>query len=148
MTQSRLGSLGSLASASLPRYSSPAGKRYRESVLSVRLAPDYWAPQSMAKWEPAGAAAIIGLAGFQLLSAWNNNAPTLQEVRQAPPGDNVIGTQLKDADIMVGGLAVILGTTYLVLTKDTTAMFVMVGIWGSMSLWYHAVLKAEPARKE
>lgn len=96
------------------------------------------------KWEPGAAAGIIGLAAFQLIQTWNSNAPTLSEVRTAPQGDSVIATQLKDADFMVGGLAVILGTTYLVLTHDTTAMFIMIGTWGALSLWYHAVLKALP----
>lgn len=104
----------------------------------------------MAKWEPGAAAGIIGLAAFQLVQTWNANAPQLSEVRATPndkahPDRAEMATRLKDADFMVGGLAVILGTTYLVLTHDTTAMFIMIGTWGAMSLWYHAVLNALPA---
>jgi hypothetical protein len=99
----------------------------------------------VSKWEPTNAAGIIGLAAFQLVTVWNANAPSLEDVRQCAPGDTVVATRLKDADIMVGGLAVMLGTTYWVLTKDATAMVIMLGTWGSLSLWSHAVLRAAPA---
>lgn len=99
------------------------------------------------KWEPGAAAGIIGLAAFQLFQTWNSSAPTLAECRKVPVNhpDTTIATQLKDADYLVGGMAVILGTTYLVLTHDTTAMWIMIGTWGGLSLWYHAVLKSIPA---
>lgn len=105
------------------------------------------------RWEPSAAAGIIGLAVFQLVQTWNANAPTLADVRCAPidkehPDYLTTATQLKDADYMVGGLAVIMGTTYLVLTKDATAMFIVIGTWGALSLWYHAVLNAIPAGKD
>lgn len=99
----------------------------------------------MSAWEASAAAAVIGLAGFQLLETWNANAPSLSDMRQADHSDNVTKTQLKDADFLVGGMALILGTTYAVLTKDGTALIVMLSIYGSVSLWWHAVARAEPA---
>lgn len=102
----------------------------------------------MSNWEPGAAAAIIGLAGFQIVETWNRNAPQLSDIRQADPDSSVIATQLKDADFLVGGLSLILGTTYAVLTKDKTALIVMLGIWGSVSLWSHLVFNALPAKEQ
>ena len=94
-------------------------------------------------WEPDAAAAVIGLAGFQILQAWNANAPSLQECRSADADDISTKQKLVDADFLVGGLAVILGTTFAVMTKDYTALIVMVAIFGTTSLWYHSVMNAE-----
>lgn len=86
---------------------------------------------------------VAGIAGFQLLQAWNNNAPSLAEVRQAPAGDKDVKQQLFDADILVGGTAVILGTTVAIMTKDKTALVVMLVMFGTTSLLHHALLNRE-----
>lgn len=95
------------------------------------------------KYEPQAAAAVIGLAGFQLLQAWNANAPTLADVRAAPAGDVGIRQQLMDANFLVGGMAVILGTTFAVMTKDATALFVMLAVYGGTAVWYSMVCHAD-----
>jgi len=98
----------------------------------------------MARYEPAVASAVIGAAGFQLVQMWNNNAPSLNDLRNAPPGDTTAKQDLYDADLLVGGLAVILGVTFAVLAKDFTALVVMLTIFGTLSLWHHMVLNAHP----
>lgn len=87
--------------------------------------------------------AIAGFAGFQLLQAWNNNAPALSELREAEPGDSVTRQKLLDADALVGGTAVILGTTVAILTKDTTPLVVMAVMFSAIAYWHHRVLKSE-----
>lgn len=89
---------------------------------------------------------MIGMAGFQLIQAWNNNAPDLGTMRRTEPGtvEHVgMKQQLIDADFLVGGLALILGVAFGVVSRDMTALLVMLAIFGSVSLWYHAVLAAE-----
>ena len=98
----------------------------------------------MARLESATAATLIGVAGFQLLQAWNNNAPTLAEIRSAHPADDSVRQQLYDADFMVGGIAVVLGVAFALLTHDLTAMLVMLTIFGGVSLWHHSVFNAQP----
>lgn len=90
------------------------------------------------------ALSVAGLAGFQLLQAWNANAPSLRDVRDAQPGDPVLKRQLIDADILVGGTAIILGSTIAILTKDDTALTVMVVMFGTTSLLHHYVLNRNP----
>lgn len=97
----------------------------------------------MSKLEPAAGAAVIGMAGFQLLQAWNQNAPSLSDLRGASPDDVSIRQRLHDADFMVGGLAIVLGVAFALLTHDSTALVVMLVIFGSVSMWHHSVLNAE-----
>lgn len=97
----------------------------------------------MPKYAPEVATAVIGLAGFELLKAWNNAAPSLAQMRECEPGNVTMKQQLIDADFMVGGLAVILGVSYALISHDVTALVVMLVIFGSVSFWYHSVLNAE-----
>lgn len=102
----------------------------------------------MSKYEAPAAAAVLGFAGFQLLQAYQNSAPPLSDIRKTQPSpgsDTYIhyAQRLMDADFLVGGLAVILGVTFAILAKDLTALVVMLVIFGSVSMWYHNVLKAE-----
>lgn len=92
--------------------------------------------------EPSLAATVVGVAGYQLLQLWNANAPSLSDVRSAHPDDHSVRQRLHDADYLVGGLTVILGVTFAVLTRDTTALMVMLVIFGSVSLWWHSVMNA------
>lgn len=97
----------------------------------------------MGRWEPATAASVIGVAGFQLLQSWNANAPSLSDLRTASPDDVSTRQRLHDADFMVGGLSIILGVAFAVLAKDATALVVMLVIFGSVSMWHHMVLNGE-----
>lgn len=97
----------------------------------------------MRHYEPTAATAIVGVAAFQLWQAWNANAPTLADARKAEPGDTSVRQQLIDADLLVGGLAVIIGTVLAVMSRDVTALLIMLVVFGSLSLWHHSVLAAE-----
>lgn len=86
---------------------------------------------------------IAGIAGFQLLQAWNANAPSLSEVRSAVPGDPAIARQLKDADILIGGTAVVIGTSVAIMSGDKSVLVLMLVMFGTTSLLHHAVLNQE-----
>lgn len=97
----------------------------------------------IAKYEAQAAVAVIGFAGYQLVNLWNQNAPSLAECRGADSDDATIRQQLYDADYLVGGLAITLGVTFAVLTKDATALYVMLVIFGALAMWFHSVLNGE-----
>lgn len=92
--------------------------------------------------------AIAGFAGFQLLNAWNNNAPALGELRASAPDDSSIRVKLRDADVLVGGTALIIGGTVYVLSGDKTALMVMAAIFVSVAAWHHYVLACSPVGKD
>jgi hypothetical protein len=96
------------------------------------------------KYEPQAAAAVVGLAAFELWKVWGNTAPTLADVRTVAPGDDTVRQHLMDADITVGSLAIIIGVTLAILMKDATALIIMMIIFGSLSFFHHWVLAAEP----
>lgn len=86
------------------------------------------------------AIALVGMAGFQIWNAWNENAPSLQECRKARPGDDTVRQQMLDAEITVGSLALVLGVVFAVLTKDITAMIIMLGIFAALAFLHHWIL--------
>jgi hypothetical protein len=97
----------------------------------------------MQKYEPQAAAAVVGLAAFELWKVWGNTAPSLADVRGVEPWDNTVRQRLMDADITVGSLAIIIGVTLAILMKDATALIIMMIIFGSLSFFHHWVLNAE-----
>lgn len=97
----------------------------------------------MARLDQATTASVISLAGFQLWQAWNTTAPSLTELRTASPDDISVRQRLHDADFLVGGLATILGVAFAVLSHDSTALVVMLVIFGAIALWHHSILNAE-----
>jgi hypothetical protein len=92
--------------------------------------------------------AIAGFAGFQLLQAWNNNAPSLASLRAAPSGDASLEAKLRDADILVGGTALIIGGTVYLLSGDGTALWVMGALFTSVALWHHYILRCSPVGQD
>ena len=97
----------------------------------------------MMKLSVEAATAVVGLAAFELWKAWGNNAPALSTVRSAPPGDITVRQQLMDADITVGSLAVIIGVAMAILTKDMTALIILMVVFGALSFFHHWVMDAE-----
>ena len=93
----------------------------------------------MATWERGAAAAVVGLACIQLWQAWDGKAPTLDELSTAVPGDHT-HQQLQDATLTVGSLALLVGVSMAILTKDMTVLILMIASYGSLVLWYYAVL--------
>lgn len=94
--------------------------------------------------EPSAAAAVIGVAVFELWEAYRSSAPSLAECRTAVPGDIRIRQQLMDADMTIGSLALIVGIAFAVMSKDTTVLIILLAVFGIASLWRHSILSAEP----
>ena len=86
---------------------------------------------------------VIGAAAFSLWEAWGRNAPSLSEVRGADPGDIAIRQRMLDANITVGSMAVIIGVSFAVLTRDVTALVIMLVVFGSVSFLHSWMLAAE-----
>lgn len=98
----------------------------------------------MRKWEAEAAIAVVGLGAVELWKLWNTNAPSLSEVREAPPGDITVRQKLMDADVTVGSMALVIGVTLAVLTQDSTALIIMLVIFSSLSFLHHWIMAAEP----
>jgi hypothetical protein len=97
----------------------------------------------MQKWEPQAAVAVVGLAAIELYKLWGSNAPSLADVRTAEPGCISTRQKLLDAEIQVGSMALIIGTVLAVLTRDMTALIVMLVIFAALSFLHHWIMAAE-----
>lgn len=90
-------------------------------------------------WQPDTAAALVGLAVFQLLALYKDTAPSLAALRDGGPGDPT-HQQLTDADYTVGSIAIIVSLGMAWLTKDWTALLLITFAFGSYVIWYHGIL--------
>lgn len=88
------------------------------------------------------AVAVVGLGIFSVASLWSSIAPKLQDARGADGDDPGFHQQMRDADVIVGFVALMAGVTIAVLTHDMTAMLMILVTYGALSLYYHLVLSA------
>lgn len=94
------------------------------------------------KFSTEAAVAVVSLAAFQLWQSWRDTAPSFEELRRQHSSDFDARQRLMDADLSVGSMAVLIGVTLAVLTRDFTALVLMLVIVGSLSLWSHQILAA------
>lgn len=94
------------------------------------------------KYSTEVAVSVVSLAAFQLWQSWRDVAPSFAELRQNPHHDYDLKQRLLDADLSVGSMALLIGVALAVLTKDYTALVLMLVIFGSLSLWSHQILAA------
>lgn len=97
----------------------------------------------------AAAAAIVGLATYQLWQAWNGSAPTLADLRSASQTksdhDNIAMRQkLHDAVLTVGSLALIVGVAMGIYTKRADTLILLACTLGILATWYYSILASEP----
>lgn len=88
------------------------------------------------------AIAVAGVAVFSLAELWQRTAPQLADLRGHTPGSIDAKQRLVDADVVVGIVALLGGTFIAVVTKDVTALILILITYGALSLYYHATLAA------
>lgn len=86
-----------------------------------------------------GAALVVGLAVFQLWTAYTTRAPSFSELSHATPGDDT-HEQLMDTDLTVGSLAIVAALSLGLLTRDIRLVGLMLFPFIVISLWHHAIL--------
>lgn len=94
----------------------------------------------MKVYEPQIAAAVIAVGTFELWKVWNDCAPSISEVRNADKNDPAIRTQLFDADVTVGTLAVVIGAAFALISRDATALVLILVMFGVISFLHHYLL--------
>jgi hypothetical protein len=95
-------------------------------------------------WEPSSAAAIVGLAVLSVCTLYKENAPSLSDLRDASSDGGPTHQHLQDADLTVGALGLITGLAMAWLTRDPTALLLIVVALGAYMLGFHAVLNRNP----
>lgn len=85
------------------------------------------------------AAGLIGVAMWEIVKAYGSAAPSLTDLRRAETDDVDHRQRLLDADIMVGGLALIAGAaaSWLMRSWVPVVLSALAFVW--VSGWHHAV---------
>jgi len=94
----------------------------------------------MRRMEPVAAAALVGVALWELCRAYRETAPPLADLRNAHRDCVEHRQRLLDADLMVGGLALLAGATASWLTRSWVPLSIVVIGFAWVSGWHHLVL--------
>lgn len=96
------------------------------------------------KVETTVALAVAAGGVWAIHSAWVNTSPSLADLRAAGPGSVASHTQLRDATILVGGLALLAGGVVSVATHQVWPILLM-GAALSLLWWTHHAALIGPA---
>lgn len=94
----------------------------------------------MPRMEPFAAAAVVGVALWEMTRAYQRSAPPLAELRRADRDDVDTRQRLLDADLLVGGLALLAGGTASWLTRSVVPVAIVAAALAWVSGWHHAVM--------
>lgn len=87
--------------------------------------------------------AVLGLTTVELVKLWQTTAPSLEDVRAAPPGDMAIQQRLMDANYLGAGLALLIGGTTSMLLKSWLPLIMALGSVVLVSQWHQMVYNSD-----
>lgn len=90
------------------------------------------------------AIAISAFAMYQMSTQYTSIAPKLSELRDSDSDSLSRRQQLLDADLLVGGIAILAGITASVLSRSFVPLVTALIGFGWLSYWHHAVQAAPP----
>lgn len=90
--------------------------------------------------ELTAAAGLVGVALWQLADAYQRSAPALGDLRRADANDVDHRQRLLDADLMVGGLALLAGAGASFLSRSWIPFVLIAAGFAWISGWHHAVM--------
>lgn len=102
----------------------------------------------MLKLEANAAAAIIGVGAFEVWKAWNTAAPSIPECRDNSKDSIELRQQLMDADITVGGMALVIGGSMSIFMRDAVPVVLMLLVFACLSFFHKWILNAPSHRKD
>lgn len=97
--------------------------------------------------DEGAAIAVISFSVLEVFRMYQSTAPKLADVRAAKKDDWKVSQQLLDADVMTGGLVVIMGLAGLFLMNRKYPLVFLFITWIAVSYYYHSV-RVSPASLE
>lgn len=94
----------------------------------------------MDKLEIGGATALVGAAIFQIHSQYTQHAGSLSDARGADPSDLGARQRILDADVLTGGLVLLVGGSVSVFTRSAVPLALALAGFLLISAYYHATL--------
>lgn len=103
---------------------------------------------NLPKLEQGAAVGIVGLAIVQAMSMYREAAPSLADIRNAPPGSQEMRQRLLDADIYGGIAVLIIGGAVSVLTRDWLPLLLSSSGLLLLSAYHRSVCNSVPPGTE
>lgn len=94
----------------------------------------------MDKLEIGGATALVGAAVFQIHSQYTTHAGSLADAREASMNDPKTRQRISDADVLTGGLVLLVGGSVSYFTRSVVPIAIAIIGFGLISVYYHAAL--------
>ena len=88
-------------------------------------------------------ASVAALVLFEIWKAYENNAPTISELRASLPGDTSMKQRLIDTDFSIGSIAIAVGILFSIKAKDPSIIYIILALLVSLSWWRYEILEGE-----
>jgi hypothetical protein len=96
----------------------------------------------MPKLELQAAAGIVGLSFIELFKMYKDTAPDLVDVRKAPAGDYTIRQSLLDTNVLVGAMAIAVGSVTSFLSGTWIPVTLMLTGFTLIATYYYLVCRS------
>lgn len=89
---------------------------------------------------PAILVGVMALGMIQIVTLYENTAPSLKDLRQSGANDTTHAEALMDADIVVGGATLVVIIAACWATRSSMPLFLIGGGLLFVAFWHHIVL--------
>lgn len=88
-------------------------------------------------------ASVSALIITEIWKAYENNAPSIADVRAADPDDLAMKQRLIDADFTIGSIGLAIGVIFAVKANDHTLIVIIAALLAALSWWRYEILEGE-----
>lgn len=84
---------------------------------------------------------------FETWKAYENNAPSISMLREAPKNDIEMKQKMLDADLTIGTVAIAVGLFFTIKTEDASMLISIIIVIGALSWWRHEILETDSIKE-
>ena len=88
-------------------------------------------------------ASVSAIIITEMWKAYENNAPSIADLRAAQPGDVAMKQRLIDSDFTVGSIALAIGVIFAIKANDHSLIMIIAALLAALSWWRHEILEGE-----
>ena len=89
---------------------------------------------------------IATVSSFVIFNVWQiyeNNVPSIADLRAAAPGDTQMKQRMIDADMSIGSVALAIGLVFAYKAHDPSIVLIIIALLGALSWWRHEILEGD-----